>query len=316
MLRYAMLGSKHVPGLSFVRDMSFKYGALSPVAPGLRRLVIPNPSTFTHYGTGVYVIGEGEVAVIDPGPAEPAYTHGLLAALSGETVEAIFVTHTHLDHSPAAAVIKQETGATTYGYGPHGRGTHMESRQAPAAIVEEGADFSFVPDHALQDCETIEGASWTLTALHTPGHTSNHLCYSFPLLKALFTGDHVMGWSTTVVSAPDGDMTQYMASLKKLIGRPETVYYPTHGPEIREPQSYVEGLIAHRLQREQQILDQIRGEEGATVEAIVEVLYADVPRNLHRAAGCSVASHLQKLCEEGSAHIIEGAEDEARYRAS
>lgn len=293
--------------------MSFKYGTLTPIAPGLRRLVIPNPSAFTYYGTGVYVLGEGAVAVIDPGPAEPAYTHGLLAALSGETVEAIFITHTHLDHSPAAAVIKKETGATTYGFGPHGSGRNIDT-PIPDVILDEGADHAFVPDHALQDGERIDGGSWSLSAVHTPGHTSNHLCYAYPSLGALFTGDHVMGWSTTVVSAPDGDMAHYMASLKKLLDRDDRVFYPTHGPEIQDPQTFTKALIAHRCQREADILNQIHSNDGATVEAIVDVLYCDVPKKLHRAAGCSVSSHLQKLCDEGRAERIEEA-DGVRFRS-
>ncbi|MDJ0684989.1 MAG: MBL fold metallo-hydrolase [Alphaproteobacteria bacterium] len=273
------------------------------MAPGLRRMVLPNPGPFTHYGTGVYVVGEGHVAVIDPGPDAPAFTHGLRAALAGETVEAILVTHTHRDHSPGAAVLKRETGAPTYGFGPHGSGPRQTASLWPdqtsdaAGQVEEGADSDFTPDRALRDGDTVTGTGWALTAVHTPGHTSNHLCYAEPNSGALFTGDHVMGWSTTVVSPPDGDMTDYMASLQKLIERDDTIFYPTHGPPITEPKQFTTDLLAHRRGREAQIVDCLRSGRN-DIDSIVGEIYVDVPHNLHQAAARSVLSHLAKLVQD------------------
>lgn len=292
-----------MPSPAFLREMSFKYGQLTPVAPGIRRMVLPNPGPFTHYGTGVYVVGEGHVAVIDPGPDTPAFTHGLRAALAGETVEAILVTHTHRDHSPAAAVLKQETGAPTYGFGPHGSGPRRTASLGPEPAsgatndVEEGADTDFSPDRLLRDGDRVTGTGWALTAVHTPGHTSNHLCYADPSRGALLTGDHVMGWSTTVVSPPDGDMTDYMDSLQKLIDRNDSVFYPTHGPPIAEPKRFTADLLAHRHARETQILACLQSGQN-DIEAIVSDIYVDVPSNLHQAAARSVLSHLAKLVQD------------------
>lgn len=278
--------------LPFVRDMSFQYGHLAEVAPGLRRLIVENPSRFTFHGTGIYVVGTGEVAVIDPGPKSPDTVRALLDALKGETVSAILITHTHLDHSPAAADLKQMTGAPTYGFGPHG------GDSANRESVEEGADYLFDPDFRLDDQATVSGKDWTLHAVHTPGHTSNHLCYAFEERNALLSGDHVMGWSTTVVSPPDGNMADYMASLKKLRARPERVYWPTHGPAITEAHGFVDRLYEHRVDRERQILACLR--EGlTTIDRMVPHMYANVPAALYPAAARSVLAHLLKMIAEG-----------------
>ena len=199
--------------IPFRREFSFEYGRLEPVAPGVRRIVARNPSPFTFRGTGTYVIGSGEVAVIDPGPDLTEHVEALLAGLSGERVTHILITHTHRDHSPAAAALKVATGAATWGYGPHAGGKRGE------AGVEEGGDWDFVPDVAVHDGASITGKGWRFEAVHTPGHTSNHVCFALPDSGILFSGDHVMGWSTSVISPPDGDMTAYMASLDKLLGR-------------------------------------------------------------------------------------------------
>ncbi len=278
-------------GLYFCKEMSFSYGELVEVAPGLRRLIVENPSHFTFHGTGVYVVGTGQVAVIDPGPIQPSSVDPLLKALGSERVSAILVTHTHLDHSPAAALLADATGAETYGFGPHARTTNKDT-------VEEGADFNFEPDNCLTDGQIVSGENWTLEAVHTPGHTSNHLCYAFREENTLLSGDHVMGWSTTVVSPPDGDMADYMASLKKLLSRPEKTYWPTHGPSIPDAHSFVEGLYRHREDRERQIIAFL--ENGpASINQMVPAMYTDIPTALYPAAARSVFAHLLKMVNEG-----------------
>lgn len=291
----------------FVRELSFRYGRLERVSPTIRRIVAPNPSRFTFHGTGVYVVGSGEVAVIDPGPALPAHIHALAAGLQGETVRAILVTHTHLDHSPGARLLQELTGAPTYGFGPHGG-----SRAADA--VEEGADFDFDPDRRLADGDEVTGPGWRFRAVHTPGHTSNHLCFDYEEENALFSGDHVMGWSTTVISPPDGDMAAYIASLQRLEGMDHAVYWPTHGPPIEQPQAFVRSLVGHRREREQQILACLR--QGIDrIGDMTPVMYADIPEAMHPAAARSVLSHLIQLVAEGRVRTEDGgpATLEARY---
>src|SRR5580693_4522344 len=264
--------------IPFRRDFTFEYGRLEPVAPGIRRIIARNPGPFTFRGTGTYVVGEGKVAVIDPGPDLPEHIEALLMDLAGEEVTHILVTHTHRDHSPAAAAVKEATGAPTYGFGPHAGGRRGEPG------VEDGGE--------------IAGDGWGFEAVHTPGHTSNHLCFALPDSGILFSGDHVMGWSTSVIAPPDGDMAAYMASLDKLLGRADAVYWPTHGPAITEPQDYVRTFIAHRREREAGILDCLRAGVGR-IEAIVERLYAGLQPGLRRAAGRSVNAHLIDLVARG-----------------
>ena len=278
--------------MQFNRSLSFRYGSLQRVTPTIRRLVAPNPGPFTHYGTGVYVVGEGNVAVIDPGPKNPAHVHALLTQLGAETVEAIFVTHTHNDHSPAAALLKDMTGATVYGFDRYsGKGDAVSA----SMHVEEGRDAAFSPDRFLKDGDVVDGAGWQLQALHTPGHTSDHLCYAYEAETAVFTGDHVMGWSTTVIAPPDGDMDSYIMSLEKLLPRDDTVFYPTHGAPIDNPHEFLIGLINHRHDREQQIL-RCLARKLETIPEIVSQIYTHVPPELHAAAACSVWAHLIALC--------------------
>src|SRR5271169_4297802 len=189
--------------IPFRREFSFEYGRLERVAPGIRRIVARNPSPFTFKGTGTYVVGEGEVAVIDPGPDQGEHVAALLAGLAGEQVTHILVTHTHRDHSPAAKALQAATGAPTYGFGPHAGGRRGEPG------IEEGGDWDFIPDVALKDGDAIVGADWRFEVVHTPGHTSNHLCFALPEQGVLFSGDHVMGWSTSVIAPPDGEMSAY-----------------------------------------------------------------------------------------------------------
>ena len=277
--------------IPFRKELEFEYGAAAELTPLIRRVVARNPSPFTLYGTGTYIIGRGQVAIIDPGPDLGDHIEALLDAVAGETVTHLLVTHTHLDHSPAAKTVRARTGAPTYGFGPHGGG-----RGEPK--VEEGGDHDFVPDVVVGDGDVIEGAGWTAEAVHTPGHTSNHLCFALAEEQVLFSGDHVMGWSTTVVSPPDGDMTAYMASLDKLLARGDRRYWPTHGPAIERPQEFVQAYKRHRLAREAEILACLA--DGAkTIPEMVQVIYAEVAKVLHAAAGRSVLAHLIHLDREG-----------------
>lgn len=275
----------------FKRDLEFEYGVAEDLSPLIRRVIAKNPSAFTFHGTGTYIIGKGEVAVIDPGPLDGAHVGALMAALKGEMVTHILITHTHHDHSPAAEPLKQLTGAKTYGFGPHGGG-------ASDFKIEEGGDTDFVPDVKLEDGDVILGNGWTVDAIHTPGHLSNHICFGLREENTLFTGDHVMGWSTTVVSPPDGNMSAYMRSLEKLLDFDYHTYWPTHGPAITDTKPFVEALIAHRQER----MDQIRNclsSGPMTIPDMVKKMYVDVPENLHPAAARSVYAHILHMVESG-----------------
>lgn len=275
----------------FDRNFDPNYGKVVEITPTIRRIVAPNPSAFTFYGTGTYIVGCGKVAVIDPGPNDTTHFEALTSALRGETVTHILVTHTHLDHSPLTQALKDWCGAPSYGFGPHGGDRGGET-------VEAGADYDFKPDHRLMDGDQVAGDGWTFEAVHTPGHTSNHLCFSYFEEKALFSGDHVMGWSTSVISPPDGNMTDYMMSLEKLLKREEDVYYPTHGNPISNPKDHVRSFLFHRKDREEQILACLgRGLE--TIPQIVPAIYQDIPQKLHPAAARSVLAHMEKLLLEG-----------------
>jgi glyoxylase-like metal-dependent hydrolase (beta-lactamase superfamily II) len=295
--------------IPFRRELSFEYGRLEPIAPMIRRIVARNPSPFTFRGTGTYVVGQGEVAVIDPGPDLAEHVEALLAGLMGEQVTHILVTHTHRDHSPAARALQQATGAPTFGFGRHAGG----NRSDPA--VEEGGDWDFVPDITVRDGDRIAGKGWTFEAVHTPGHTSNHLCFALPAEGVLFSGDHVMGWSTSVIAPPDGNMAAYMASLDKLLGRSDAVYWPTHGPAITEPKDHVRAFIAHRREREAGILDSLRAGIGQ-IDAIVERLYTGLQPGLRRAAGRSVHAHLIDLVGRGIVESDGAPALDANYRIS
>src|SRR5258706_4715706 len=267
--------------IPFIREFDAPYGALVRISPLIGRVLARNPGPFTFKGTGVYIVGAHEVAVIDPGPLIPEHVEALKNALVGKTVSHILVTHTHSDHSPAAQPLKEWCGAKTFAFGAHGSGHHEDGPH-----VEEGGDREFVPDVRLKDGELVAGSGWTIEAVHTPGHTSNHLCFGLHEEKALFSGDHVMGWSTTVVTPPDGNMREYMASVRKLQARDDRVLYPTHGAPVAEPRPFLQAYLEHRLEREAQIVSCLR--DGIdTIAAIVERLYADVDKRLHPAAARS-----------------------------
>jgi glyoxylase-like metal-dependent hydrolase (beta-lactamase superfamily II) len=299
--------------IPFRRDIVVEYGVSTPVTPLIRRVVARNPSPFTFKGTGTYVVGHGRVAVIDPGPDSAEHVEALLGALSGETVTHILVTHTHLDHSPAAAAMKRATGARTYGFGPHGSG-RAEDRSGLGGVTEEGGDHDFVPDVEMRDGDAAEGPGWRLQAVHTPGHTSNHLCFALAEERSLFTGDHVMGWSTSVIAPPDGDMAAYMHSLAKLLGRDDGVYWPTHGPSISDPKPFVRAFIDHRRERAQAILQWLAAGE-ATIPAIVDRIYVGLDPRLKGAAARSVLAHLVELVETGKVASDGPPTLQARYRA-
>ena len=282
---------------AFLTEFDPAHGRCVRVAPGIRRVVANNPSKFTAWGTGTYLLGEGHVAIVDPGPADDAHVAALLAAVEGETVTHLLVTHTHADHSPAAAALAAATGAPTFGFGPHPAGADDHT--------EEHGDVDFVPDVAVRDGDVIAGGDFEVECLHTPGHISNHVCFADRTRRCLFSGDHVMGWSTSVISPPAGSITDYLTNLRRLVGRDDEEYYPTHGPPIPDPQAYVQSLIDHRLLRERQIVDQLAG--GArTIPEIVAVLYADVRPELHEPAGRSVHAHLIALGEAGRVEALDG----------
>jgi glyoxylase-like metal-dependent hydrolase (beta-lactamase superfamily II) len=278
--------------IPFVRWSEVRYGRSEQVSPLIRRVIANNPGPFTYTGTGTYIVGRGEVAVIDPGPPDPLHLDALLAATEGERVTTILVTHTHADHSPLARPLAERTGARIWAARPPAQ------LEAGAVTMEEGEDEAFRPDVVLEGGERIEGPGWTFEALATPGHASNHMAFVLQEENALFSGDHVMGWSTTVVSPPDGDMGAYYASLRAVIARGFSTLWPTHGPPVTEPGPFLEAYLAHRLEREQQILDRLAAGDRSIAE-MVPKLYAAVDRRLWPAASQSVLAHLQDLERRG-----------------
>ena len=289
--------------LTFNRDLEITYGAVDELSPLIRRVVANNPGPFTFLGTGTYIVGHGEVAVIDPGPLDDAHLGALLGALEGETVTHILVTHTHADHSPGAAMLAERTGAATYGFGPHPEGDRAEVVHTPAVAEgepqREAYDAAFVPDVVTAHGDTIHGTGWSIEAVHTPGHLANHLCYALRRERVLFSGDHVMAWSTSVISPPGGDLRAFLSSCSLLLDRNDVRYWPTHGPAVDDPQDYVRAIIAHRHERSAQIVERLRV-DAATVPEIVASLYAGLNEKLVKAAGRSVLAHLEALAKDGA----------------
>lgn len=273
-------------------DPPYPTGTSERLEPLVRRVLAPNPSAFTYTGTQTYLVGNDEgLAVIDPGPAEPDHLAALEAAIGGAPVLAICCTHTHRDHSPAAAPLAARIGAPVIGCAPL-------ALEAAGPRADAPFDRDYAPDRVLADGERIAGPGWTLAAVATPGHTSNHLCFALEESGALFTGDHVMSWSTTVVIPPDGDMGDYMASLALLNRREDRIYYPAHGPAVDRPRRLVRGMIGHRRQRERQIL-RLLEQQAREAEALVPEMYHGVDTRLWPAAGQSVRAHLIDLERRG-----------------
>jgi glyoxylase-like metal-dependent hydrolase (beta-lactamase superfamily II) len=285
--------------IPFRKDDRLEPGAVEETAPGVRRILCNNPSAFTFRGTNTYLIGRGRgVAVLDPGPEDAAHLAAIRAALRGETVGYVLVSHTHRDHSPGARALAAATGAPMLGFAPH---------MTPAAEGGEGGDHDFRPDRRLADGEALEGEDWRLTALHTPGHCGNHLCFALEgpggASGILFSADHVMSWSTSVVSPPDGDMAAYMRSLARLQAREgqDRMLLPGHGPAITEPAPFLAALAAHRQEREERVQAALAAKGRATAEELVGPVYGPLDPRLVRAAGRSLLSHLIKLEGEGLA---------------
>ncbi len=280
----------------FNREFDPAYGIAVPVAEGVQRMTVNNPSAFTFHGTNSYIVGEKSVAVIDPGPEDEVHFNALMAAIEGRELTHIFVSHTHRDHSPLAARLKQATGAVIVAEGPHraARPLH-EGEKNPFA---ESSDTDFVPDIALADGESITGDGWTLTALHTPGHTANHAAFALDGTGIVFSADHVMAWATTIVAPPDGAMSDYMRSLDKLLMRQDRLFLPGHGGPVTEPSAFMRGLRAHRRMRETAILARIKAGDRSIAD-MVKVIYRNTDPRLHGAAALSVLAHLEDLIEKG-----------------
>lgn len=274
-----------------MNEFSPPYGEIEDISPLIRRITAPNPAPYTYKGTGTYIIGHGTLAIIDPGPVIPSHLDALKSSLEGETVSHILVTHNHKDHSPAARPVADHFGCEIYGF-------DVGDQQHSDVIAEEGIDKDFKPDVILNDGEFIEGRDWTIEAVHTPGHLSNHLCFALEQEKALFSGDHIMGWSTTIVSPPDGNMTDYLNSLEKLIARDDEIYYPTHGTYIENPRRFVSNILKHRLVREKTITKAINAGLD-DIPKMIKKIYPALPAKIYIAAECTVLAHLIRLIELG-----------------
>ena len=282
--------------IPFEKTLELAPDTTEEVVPGVRRVMADNPGPFTFKGTISYIVGNGKVAIIDPGPDDPAHIGALLDAVRGETVTHIFVTHTHRDHSPATPALKHETGATVYAEGPHraARALHIGEHNP----LDASADREFMPDVRLKDGEVVEGDGWTIEAVTTPGHTANHMSFALKERNLLFAGDHVMAWATSIVAPPDGAMSDYMASLDKLSKRAETLYLPGHGPVIKDAQRFVSYYILHRKAREASILHRLA--KGATdIPTIVRAIYIGIDPRLTGAAGLSLLAHMEDLVTRG-----------------
>lgn len=281
--------------IPFIRHLDFEYGRCDQLSSLVQRVIADNPGPFTYTGTGVFIIGDKNVCVIDPGPATEKHEAALDKALEGRKVTHIVVTHHHLDHSPLAKPLAEKHGCQVYGHS-----LHSKTCDDGDVVLEAGDDLSFKPDVEIRDGHIIKGDGWTMQAIHTPGHTSNHLCFALKEENTVFSGDHIMGWSTSVVSPPDGDMGDYLRSLEKIYAQHFDIVRPTHGPAITEVDTFIRAYIDHRLAREVQIAEAL-GNGLNSIFDIVAKLYAKVDKRLHPAAAHSVLSHLIHMRQDGRA---------------
>jgi glyoxylase-like metal-dependent hydrolase (beta-lactamase superfamily II) len=297
--------------IPFDKEFALTAGQVDEVMPGVRRILCNNPSPFTFKGTVSYILGRGKVAIIDPGPDDPAHSAALLDAVRGETVTHILVTHTHRDHSPGVPAIKAATGAIVLAEGPHRAARPLHVGDGPR--LESANDVDFRPDRVLADGDVVSGAGWTVEAVTTPGHTANHTAFAFKEANVLFSGDHVMAWSTPVVAPPDGSMGDYMASLQKLAKRSEPIYFPGHGGAVHNAPRFVAAYILHRKAREAAIVNRLqRGESD--IPSLVQGIYANLDPRLVKAAGMSVLAHLEDLVARGAVQTNGPPSIGGRYR--
>ncbi len=283
--------------IEFDRSAPAAAGTVATLSPLVRRIIAGNGGPMTFTGTCSYIVGRGTVAIIDPGPDDADHVERLLAAVHGETVSHIVVTHTHRDHSPAVPALKAATGAMVVGCGPHR--PSRELGPGEGRVLDAAADTDFLPDWAMADGDAVSGPGWSLAAVETPGHTANHLAFTLAEEQTLFSGDHVMAWSTTVVAPPDGSMAAYMASIDKLRGLEHARYWPGHGGPVTEPQRFLRGLVQHRRQREAAILNRL-GAGDDTIAAMVPVIYQGLAPALHGAAALSVLAQIEDLVLRGA----------------
>jgi glyoxylase-like metal-dependent hydrolase (beta-lactamase superfamily II) len=297
--------------IPYDKNLDLIPGRVDEPMPGVRRILCNNPSPFTFKGTVSYIVGRGRVAIIDPGPDDATHGAALLDAVRGETVTHIFVTHTHRDHSPGVPALQRATGAQVLAEGPHRVSRPLHVGDGPR--LESSNDTDFKPDRALADGEVVQGEGWTIEAVTTPGHTANHMAFAYKEANVLFSGDHVMAWSTPVVAPPDGSMGDYMASLQKLAKRGEPVYFPGHGPSVRNAQRFVAAYILHRKAREASIVNRLSSGE-TDIATLVAAIYSNLDPRLTKAAGMSVLAHLEELVARGVVQTNGPASIAGRYR--
>lgn len=300
--------------LEFDTGFEPAHGSAVSAAPGVLRVTAPNASPFTFHGTNSYIVGHDTLAVIDPGPDDERHLKTLLDAIAGRPVSHIFVSHTHRDHSPLAARLKAATGALVLAEGPHRAARELAIGEVNA--VDESNDTDFMPDIALPDNALVDGDGWSIRALHTPGHAANHMAFALEGTDLLFSADHVMAWSTSIVAPPDGAMADYMASLEKLLERDDRLLLPGHGGPVSQPRAFMRGLKAHRKMRERAILERL-GKGDRTIKDMVKAIYRDTDPRLHGAAGLSILAHLEdlvarRLVATNGAPAIDGIYEPAR----
>ncbi len=278
--------------IPFIKNLDFKYGEVSLLSPLIARVVCNNPSPFTFYGTGTYLIGQNNLVIIDPGPNDDAHLSALIKAIDGRIVSHILITHPHADHSPLATKLSGATGAKIWGK------SENKGHKPISHETEEGDDFGFIPDFEINDGQKIQCDGFEIECIATPGHTSGHFCFGLDSENALFSGDHIMGWSTSVILPPDGNMNQYISSLEKIKARNFKILYPTHGAPIPKPYDFIDAYINHRLEREKQIIDCLKN-GISNINDMVPLLYANIDKRLWPAAARSIHAHLIRLVENG-----------------